>query len=92
MTDKLSILKQIIDTQDEVLLKKIADLLQEESGVDINGIKAIPHQTIPKQLDIEQLKKEQSYDPNGLKNLMEQWDYSIWKDVNIEQAIKEIGK
>jgi len=91
MIDKLNILKQIIETKDELLLEKIATLLKP-SVIDINGVKATTHEATPKELDIEKLKKEQNYDPQGLKKLMENWDYSIWKDVDIEQAIKDIGR
>jgi len=41
-------------------------------------------------LDIEALKKEQNYDSKNLYVFMKNWDYSIWEDFDVREAIKMI--
>ena len=87
--NKNDLLKRIIDLEDQEVLHKI-DLLVQGNSTSINGVKAIPHQAIPDDLDIEALKKEQDYGAKNLVAFMENWDYDEWKDIDVEQAIKAI--
>ncbi len=87
--NKNDLLKRIIDIEDQEVLRKIDLLVQGTSNV-INGVKAIPHQALPDDLDIEALKKEQDYDSKNLVSFMRDWDYSEWADLDVVGAIKTI--
>ncbi|MEM6321231.1 MAG: hypothetical protein AAF960_26475, partial [Bacteroidota bacterium] len=54
---------------------------------------AIAQQPIPESIDLEELKKEQGYDPKSLSKTLEDWDYSLFEDdPPVEELIKMIGK
>lgn len=76
----------IVKEADKPPLPNIEPELKKDKLTSPSELLQIAKQPTPATIDIEQLKKEQGYDPNKLWELMKDWDYSLFED----QSLKEL--
>jgi len=55
-------------------------------------ILAIGRQPMPDHIDLEELKKEQGYDPKKLAETLKNWDYSLFADDSLEDLLNSLTK
>jgi len=107
-TIKLEIIRLISELQNERFLKWLLAVLKkkptplpapppieskEVENSKLQEIHQIARQPIPESIDLEQLKREQGYDPARLAATLKNWDYSLFKDdPPAEEMIKMLSK
>lgn len=61
----------------------------KQKEVDLVALMELARQPTPDTIDLEQLKKEQGYDPKNLAKTLKDWDYSLFDD---DPSVEEILK
>ncbi|HFA47557.1 MAG TPA: hypothetical protein ENJ95_00910 [Bacteroidetes bacterium] len=99
--NKLELIKMILETESGQLLERLKNFIKQ---ADKNGQPAaqptpepewleMAKQPMPASIDLEQLKKEQGYDAQKLKETFDNWDYTLFEDEPpIEELLKMLTK
>ena len=85
---KVDLIKRIIEVEDTALLQELQTVLgrsdeDRQPTTSAEDWLQLAKQPTPKTLDVEQLAKEQGYDPAKLRAVLENWNYAIWEILTI---------
>ena len=107
-TIKLEIIRLISDLQNENVLKWLLKILKNkqvnlpaapppspnisEEEKELGALHEMAKQPISTSIDLEELKKEQGYDPKSLSNTLKNWDYSFFEEDSLEDMLNALSK
>ena len=94
---KVALIKRIVEVEDTALLQELQTVLgrsdeNRQPTTSVEDWLQLAKQPTPKTLDVEQLAKEQGYDPKKLWEAFADIDPKNWEDESLEELLNSLTK
>jgi hypothetical protein len=92
LQEKMLLIRALLDLEDSSLLLKIKQLLFSDKAIsaakiEVNNPLSIAYEAIPAFVNVEDLKKEQSYNPQKTQIAFGAWQEEKWSEKETAAAL-----